>query len=230
MVFASISNEMLLILHVIAVCGITLGALALGKEALITTLCFFSLLSNLFIAKQITLFGLNVISTDVYAVGSIFVLNLLQEYFGKSSAQKAIIINMGMLICYLLMSRFALWYTPNIFDSMQTHFVALCTPHLRIIIASISVYVLVQYLSIAWYGIARKWLGDKYLATRNVLILSTSQLLDTTLFSITALYGIVHSIIPIIVVSFSIKMFVIMCSIPFVRLTRLIIKPHQSNV
>ena len=51
------------------------------------------------------------------------------------------LINFAATLCYLVMSGFLLWYTPNSFDTMHAHFTPILAPMLRIIIASVVVYL-----------------------------------------------------------------------------------------
>jgi uncharacterized integral membrane protein (TIGR00697 family) len=222
-----ISNELIFILHVLTVAGFTLGSLAMGRTALTATICLYGILSNLFVTKQITLFGFSVVSTDVFAVGGILGLNLIQEYFGMEATKRAIVLNAGLLLFYLTTSLFLLWYTPNQFDVMHNHFACVLMHTPRIVIASMLVYLLVQFIDAHMYRFFKTMFNDKYLVSRNMASLMISQFLDTLLFSFAALYGIVHSVGNIIVISYAIKILVIIGTVPFVKISRLIIKPND---
>lgn len=218
------TNELIFFAQTIAVAGCTLGAALLGKEALTTAICLFSILANLFVTKQITLFGLDTITTDVFMIGSILGLNMMQEYYGKEIINKIILINFAATLCYLVMSGFLLWYTPNTFDTMHEHFAPILTPMLRIIIASVIVYLIAQYVDSCLYAALKKMFAGKYLILRNVGSLAFTQLLDTILFSIAALYGSVHNILHVMIVSYSIKLLVIICSTPCIALAKRLLK------
>jgi uncharacterized integral membrane protein (TIGR00697 family) len=222
-------NELLFLIHIIIIAGITLGALALGKEALITTICLFSILANLLVTKQIMLVGLHVVSTDVFMVGSLIGLNLLQEYFGKPAALKAIVINLFTTLTYLTMTVLHTAYQASPFDTAAPHFTAILSPMPRIIIASISVYLIAQLIDAQLFHILKRLFGGRYLAVRNTISLAITQLFDTILFSFAALYGLVHSMSHIIIVSYGIKMIIILLNTPCIQLSRHIIKnrPHD---
>lgn len=226
----AIPNEILFILHVMLVAGFTLASLAMGKQALTATICLFSILSNLFVTKQITLFGLPVVCTDVFTIGSILGLNMLQEFYGRTLAQKTIVINFAVTLFYLAMSILQVWYIPNEFDTMHAHFAVILTPMLRIIIASVLVYLLVQIIDAQLYGYLKKYFDSRYLLARNLFSLSATQLLDTILFSFAALYGSVHSVWHVIFVSYSVKLIVIFCSAPFISLAKTTIKPDDTEL
>jgi uncharacterized integral membrane protein (TIGR00697 family) len=227
-----ITNELIFILHIISVAGITLGALALGPTALTSIICLFGILANLFVTKQITLFGLHVVSTDVFMVGCILGLNLLQEHYGKKAANKAIITSMIMMLTYLAMALIHLLYTPNTFDTSHPHFQTLLTPMPRIIIASLIVYFSVQLTDSQLYQALQKMFQGKKLVLRNMISMVTTQFLDTVMFTFLGLYGTVHSVVHVILVSYAIKLLIIACNAPFISLSKLIIpsdnKPHDK--
>jgi len=218
------SNNLLFLLHSALVASFILASLVLGCEALTAAVCLVGILANLFVTKQVTLFGLDVVATDVFAVGAILGLNLLQEYFGKAAAHRAIAINFVTSLFYLAMCQLHLWYTPNPFDATQHHFAALLTPMPRIIVASVVVSLLVQRVDSALYALLKRLADGRALLLRNGVALLTTQLLDTLLFSVAALYGTVHSIGHVIAVSYAIKLLVIGLSVPFIALSRRMVR------
>src|SRR5689334_18327744 len=83
-------NELILVLHLLLIFGFGVIALRLGKAYLITWVAVQAILANLFVVKQMSFLHFNTTCSDVFAIGSILGLNLLQEYFGKETAQKAL--------------------------------------------------------------------------------------------------------------------------------------------
>ena len=55
--------------------------------------------------KQIDLFGFSVTCSDVFAIGGILSLNLLQEYFGKEAASRAVKVSLLALLFFAVMSQ-----------------------------------------------------------------------------------------------------------------------------
>lgn len=222
------TNELIFLGHSTLVASITLGLLVLGREGLTAGVCLFSVLSNLFVTKQITLFGLHTISTDVFTIGAVFGLNLLQEHFGIASVKRAITCNFALLIAYLALCQVHLAYTPNAFDTMQTASQALLTPMLRIIVASVASYLLSQLFDMHLYRLLKQYFAGRHVVLRNILSLSCSQLVDTVFFSFAALYGTVHSVGHVIIVSYAIKMLVVVGISPFIGLSKKLLRyiPH----
>lgn len=221
-------NELLFFTDIIIVASASLAALCIGKEALIAFICMQGVLSNLFVTKQMTLFGFAVTCSDVFAVGALFGLNLLQEFFDRTLVKKAIISNFLLLLFYLAISQIQILYIPNNFDTMHSHFSSILTFMPRIASASIATYLIVQVLDAYFYQLLKKVFSGKYLLLRTTFSLICSQLIDTILFSFLGLYGIVGSIGDVIFVSFIIKLIIIGCTSPFCTLAKKIVTRIRS--
>ena len=66
-----------------------------------------ALIANLFVLKQIHLFGMEVTASDGYAIGSLLGLNVLQEFYGKKEAKQA------TCICFFFMTFFRFFTNVN---------------------------------------------------------------------------------------------------------------------
>ena len=216
-------NELIFVAYVLTVSSASLIALMLGKEALVGLICVQAVLVNFLVVKQITLFGLTATASDALAVGATLSLNMLQEYYNKTAARKAIWISFFCALFYTVISLFHRAYTPAVTDVSQEAFDLLLGPMPRIVIASLSVYLFVQYIDSALYAYLRHKLEGGYFVIRNYSSLAISQLIDTILFSFLGLYGInesfsnIRTIFDIILVSYIIKLLVIILAVPFVR-------------
>ncbi|MBD3231499.1 queuosine precursor transporter [Candidatus Dependentiae bacterium] len=225
-IFAIISymNEIYFIFHTLIIIFFTLGALFIGKEALIAITCLQCVLANLFVLKQITLFGLDVTCSDVFVVGGILGLNLLQEYYGKQITKKAIWISFFIMIFYLVMSQFQIFYIPNSYDNTSSMFTFMFSFMPRLTLASIFGYFVVQQFDCWLYGFFKKIFLDEKLVFRNACSILCTQFLDTILFSIMGLYGTIESIFNVIFFSYLIKVIVIFLLTPFIGLSKKIMK------
>ena len=160
-------NELFFIIHTIIIAGFALGSLALGSSALVAFVCLSCVLANLFVIKQITLFGLTATSADAFTVGATIGLNLLQEYFGKEIAKRTIWINFFLLIFYAIVSQIHLIYIPHSADITQQYFLPLLQFMPRIVVASFSVYLFTQMTDYYLYGILKKMLRFEIFTTSN---------------------------------------------------------------
>jgi len=202
-------NELLFFLQVSLIFSFALWALKLGKEALTAWVAIQALIANLFVLIQITLFGFDVTSSDAFMIGSLLGLNFLQEYYSREEAQKATWICFFFMFFFALISQVHLRFSPSIHDFSQPAFETLLKPSLRLLIASLSVFFLVQQIDIRLFA----WLKTRFPTTRfayrTVATLIITQFLDTVLFSFAGLYGIVASVIDVIVLSFAVKLLTI---------------------
>jgi len=217
-------NELIFILHSLIIGGAAVAALGFGKEALVAFIALLGILSNLFITKQVVLFGLDVVATDAFAVGAMLGLQLLQEYYGREIAKRAIVISFFLLIFYGLMSWIHLRYLPSGSDVAHPHFEVILHHMPRIALASLISYLASQILDYQLYGLLKRVLKGRYLLLRSYSSLILVQLFDTILFSFLGLYGIISSVRNVILMSFAIKMVVILLSTPFVAFSKKLIR------
>jgi len=217
-------NELLFIGHSVLISCVLLGMLMLGEQALVAFICVQCLLANIFVVKQITLFGFTATSSDAFTIGATLGLNMLQEYYGRAIAKKAIMINFFLLMVYVVFSHIHLMYIPAEVDYMQQYFVPLLSLMPRIVIASFMVYLFVQYIDYLLYGFLKQRFQERFLVIRNYSSIVVCQFIDTVFFSFFGLYGIVDNIFHIIFISYAIKLASILIATPFVAFSRLVIK------
>lgn len=203
-------NEAIFFAHIVIILVFLGIAVRLGSMALTVFAALSGVLANLFVVKQTTLFGLNVTCSDVYAVGGILGLNLLQELYGKEAANRAIRSSMFGMLLFVLTSQIHLWYAPNGFDRTHDAFSQILGQTPRIVVASIGVYYLVQKFNVQCFSFLQHRIG--HLGARLTLSLLISQALDTVLFGFFGLYGLVASLFDVIAVSLTVKYAMIFCS------------------
>lgn len=207
-------NECLFFGHILLLIGFITLAHRLGKHALMALVTFQVVLANLFVTKEITLFSLHVTPTDAYAIGSLVGLGLLQEYYGKDEAKKLSHLNFFILLFFTAMALVQILYIPSSHDRLHPAFASILSTSPRIFLSSIFCFYLTQKLDIALFGLFRRRCS---LALTMAFTLIITQALDTILFSYLALYGLVHSLFHIIVVSYLIKMIAMAAMIPFTK-------------
>lgn len=217
-------NELLFFGHILVVMGFLLGALRMGKHALVAFISLMAVLANLFVIKQMDFFSFTITCSDVFAVGAILGLNLLQEHYGKKEAKRAVNISFFALLFYVAMSQLHLFYEPSTFDTAQEAFATILKPAPRIVIASLIVFYIIQKFDVLLFGFLRKIFKERYLPIRMTISLLITQFLDTLLFSFAGLYGLVASIFDIVLISFLVKTAIILCSAPFVSLSKRFVK------
>src|ERR1700722_12989500 len=96
-------NELTFVIHALLISASSLIALRLGTSALVSFVSTCCILANLFVIKQVSLFGLSATGSDAFTIGAVLGLNMLQEYYGKLAARTAIAINFFLLVFYAVM-------------------------------------------------------------------------------------------------------------------------------
>ncbi|MBS0287773.1 MAG: queuosine precursor transporter [Proteobacteria bacterium] len=192
----------------------------LGQNALTALVAILSLLANLFVLKQIDFMGLNATASDAFTIGSLLGLNLLQEKYGKTAATSAIWTSFAGLVFFALMSQIHLLYQPSIYDQSQASYQFLLSPAPRILIASLLTFLIADQCDVKLYAFLRAKYPQISMIFISAISMSCSQLLDTVLFSLLGLYGVVQAIVEIIVVSYGIKLLAIANTIPWSFMTR----------
>lgn len=220
-------NEFTFFLHVVALMSFVLISLRIGKEALTAALVVQIILGNLFVTKQMTLFGLEITCSEMYTVGGIFSMNLLQTYFGRKAANKALVIIFFLLFFVVVMGQFHLCYIPSKYDTMHHAFAAILGYTPRIMISSFFCALATQKLDMELFGFLRRKLP--FFLSFGLASIVT-QFFDTVAFSYAALYGVVHSMRDIIFMSYFVKLAVIFSVIPFTFLVKRFIRHDPIQV
>ena len=216
-------NTLLFIFHSIFIGMSLVAACYYKKELLISLICIMAILSNLFVVKQITLFGFDVTCTDVFSVGISLGINLIVEVFGQELAKKTIIISFVCLVFYLVMSMFHIAYIPNNHDIASPAFCTILSFAPRIVLASIFSYIVSQYFEYRFFSFLKKFFNNRYFLFRNYITVFLSQLIDTILFSTLGMYKIVANLTHLIILSYTIKVVMILFATPIMSLTKIFI-------
>lgn len=221
-------NEIYFFSHLFIVMLFVLISLKMGKEAIIASISLQAILANLFVIKQITWFGWEITCSDVFAIGSIFSLNLLREYFGLELAKKAIWISFFSIVFFTIMSQIHLFYQPSLFDTTHIAFSKILTSTPRLLLASLATFVIVQQLDIRLFSFFQTRLALPFWM-RNGLCVAITQLLDTVLFSVLGLLSLVACLTDIIVISYFVKIVIIALLAPLTACVKwLIPQPKKS--
>ncbi len=222
-------NEVLFLAHIFLVLGFVWGALRLGKEALTAWIALQAVFANFFVLKQTLLFNFNVTCSDVFAIGSIASLNLLQEYYGKETARKAIWISFFAMLFFAFTSQVHLLYAPSPSDTAHPAFESLLSVTPRLLFASLASFLIVQRTDVGLFSLLKRGLPRAPLALRSGISLCATQLLDTVLFTYLGLYGLGFALTDIIILSFLLKLLIILFTLPLNFLIRKSASTHKNH-
>jgi len=211
-------NEGFFFTHCFVMISFLYAALCFGKEGVTAFISLCWLMANFFVTKSVMLFGFEVTPTDVYSVGAMLGLTVIQEFWGRKAAQKCVWINFLLLFFVSVQALFQLHYTPSINDTMQPHFQAILQPSLRLFSASMITYLITQYFEISLFHLLKRSQKMSFFL-RALITESVVQIVDTSLFSWLGLSGLVPSLFDIIILSYLMKMVIVLVSTPFIALT-----------
>jgi hypothetical protein len=207
-------NEIIVCFHVALLIGAGLLFFRKGYATLLAWICLQGVLANLFVLKEISLFGFHITCSDALAVGMIFCLNLTREYMGKEKAQKALWTSFASMACFVLLAEVHLFYQPSPHDTHHPLYAALLAPAPRLLAASLLAFLISQKLDLSLFQLVKKRWSHRSFGARNFAVSLLSQLVDTCLFSMLGLYGMVSHISHIILISFLFKILLVVLMTP----------------
>ena len=214
-------NELLFFLQTIVSLVFTLVAFRLGYTYLVGLIAGQVVLMNIFVVKQMTLFGFVVTGGNVLYASIFLGTDLLAEHYGKEKAYEAVRIGFCVSLFFLIMSQFILKYTPFKEDIAQPAFITLFTLTPRIVLGSMAAYLLAQHADVFLFHKILEKTGKKWLWLRNNGSTFCSQLLDTVTFTLIAFLGVYPNILMLIISTYIIKIIVAMLDTPFIYLSKL---------
>lgn len=185
-------NEAVFFLHVLAAGVILLGAARLGRTWLTAMIVVCTVLMNIVVSKQMTLFGLQVTGGNV-EFATVFLANdVLNEHYGLRAARRAVLTGFAAGLFTVVMMQFVLAYKPDVNDESQPHLLFFFNVQAfpRIVIVSMISYLLAQLLDSQLYRMIRRATGrDRLLWLRSNASTWVSQAFDTVFFTTAALVG-----------------------------------------
>lgn len=220
------TNELIFFASLIVITAGMLYAFVQAPAVLMALISLQVVLMNLFVTKQITLFGFPATSSDALGIGAILGINMLREYVGANAAKTAVIASFITVIFYTVICIIQLAYAPNGYDIQQEHLVALLQPMPRILIVSMATYLFVQMLEYYLYDYFKRKYHQKFFIARNYGVVLFTQFIDTVLFSYLGLSGLVHSVPHVIAVSYSIKAITLICMTPLLVMFKKILQRY----
>lgn len=214
-------NELLFLIMTLVGLFFTLFCFRMGKVWLYTYVGVSIVLANIFVTKQITLFGLSATGGNVM-YGTIFLAtDLLSEHYGKRFARKAVFIGFYTAIVYLVMSQFITAFRPAEYDTVQDGMVAIFNFAPRLILGSLVAYLLSQLHDVWFFHFLKTKTKDKMLWLRNNVSTWISQLIDSVTFSLIAFTGVFEwpVVLQIIITTYLLKIVIAAIDTPFIYLS-----------
>lgn len=214
------------ILLLISIVGTFSGMLAvkklLGKEGLIGWIGIASIVANILIVKSVVLLGMESTLGNVLFASNFLATDMLTENYGYKAAKKGVMFGALGVISYLIITQVSLIYKPSQFDIAQELFQVLFSFAPRITLASVSLFILSNYIDIKLYDCLRKKHGEKKLWIRNNVCTILSNGSENFLFYAISFYGIfgTSEIIQMAISATIIEVVIALCDTPFLYISR----------
>jgi uncharacterized integral membrane protein (TIGR00697 family) len=201
---------------------LVLFAWRLGKEWVVVSIATNFILSTIFAAKLIPLFGVQTDAANVFYAAIFIGTDILTEHCGKKEGYKSVWIGFAAVLSFVVLSQLALRLstideTREIADAMQTLFAAVP----RIAFASLTAYLVAQRFDIWLYHWIHEKTGDGKLWLRNCGSTFVSQFLDSVIFFTLAFLGSVplSVLINIVLAGYGVKIVVGVLDTPCIYLS-----------
>ncbi len=200
-----------------------------GRKGLFAWVAMSIILANIQVMKTIQIFGLVTAEGNIVYSSIFFVSDILNEVYGKKEARKAVYVGFFVLVMTTVIMQVTLMFIPDSSDTMAPHLAAIFGFMPRIALASLAAYICSQMYDVWMYAFIKKYHGRKLLWLRSNVSVIFSQLIDNTIFTLIAFYGIFSSdiILQIYVTSLILKIIVSFVDTPFLYLARNI-KPEDD--
>jgi hypothetical protein len=200
-----------------------------GRKGLFAWVAMSIILANIQVMKTIQIFGLVTAEGNIVYSSIFFVSDILNEVYGKNEARKAVYVGFFVLVMTTVIMQVTLMFIPDSSDTMAPHLTAIFGFMPRIALASLTAYICSQMYDVWMYAFIKKYHGRKLLWLRSNVSVIFSQLIDNTMFTIIAFYGIFSwdIILQIYVTSLMLKIIVSFVDTPFLYLARNI-KPEDD--
>lgn len=202
-------NELLFLGHIVLLYLIGVCFFQRKREWMILWLCTMPFLANLTIAKQITLWGFEVTSADVYSVAYFVGMNHYHETYGKKDAYKLVRLSLLFIFVMPLLLYIHTFYVPSSHDAYHEVFEKIFSVVPWVSCVSIISFALSQYLERFLFTCMQSF--KAHYQTRSFLTTSISQLFDTAFFTYFAIGYLVHQPWHVFMMSYALKQLII-CS------------------
>jgi uncharacterized integral membrane protein (TIGR00697 family) len=180
-----------------------------------------SILANIQVIKTIELFGFVTTLGNIMYGTSFLATDILSECYGEKEAKKGVWIGIFSILATTIIMQICLWFAPHASDTSSSALGAIFSLLPRIAFASITAYLVSQNFDVWFYGFLRQKYPQK-LWLRNNLSTMTSQLIDNTLFTLMAFWGVfpIDVIWQIFATTYLMKWFVALLDTPVIYWAR----------
>lgn len=182
-------NHLYLVIEIIVAFSLLLAAKKFfGKAGIMAWIALATVFANIFEAKNMELFGLNLAAGHVM-FGSVFLAtDMLSEYYGKQTAKKGVWVGLFADVALIVCSQLCRLYAPSQVDTADPAIQRLFTMSLRITIASAVMFFISNWCDVILFAKIKQLTNGRYLWLRNNVATILCNCLENFLFYILAFY------------------------------------------
>ena len=182
-------NHLYLLIEIVVVFGLLLVAKKFfGKVGVFAWIAIATVFANIFEAKNIMLFGLNLAAGHVM-FGSVFLAtDILSECYGVKDAKKGVWMGLLADVALIACSQLCRLYIPSGLDSANEAVQRLFSMSLRITTASAVMFFISNWCDVLLFNKIRAMTKGKYLWLRNNVATIVCNCLENFLFYFLAFY------------------------------------------
>jgi len=194
----------------------------LGKEGLIGWVGVASVLANILIVRSVTLLGMEATLGNVLFASNFLATDMLTENYGYKSAKKAVLWGAASVVTMLAVTQVAMIFSPSALDISEESFRTLFTFTPRITLASVSLFVLSNFVDIRLYEHLRKKHDGKKMWLRNNVCTIVSNGSENFLFYTIAFAGVfeMKDIFFMALSATIIEVVIALCDTPFLYISK----------
>ncbi|MFH0882844.1 MAG: queuosine precursor transporter [bacterium] len=193
-----------------------------GRAGVYGVLAIYIILANIFVVKQITLFGIAATGGNSLYGALFLATDLISEYWGKKEAQKAVWFGWFAAFTFLVATQVFILFIPSGDDFADEPMRRLFALTPRIVAASLIAYLISQTHDVFAYHMWMRRTQGRHLWLRNNASTWVSQLIDSAVFSSIAFLGVfpLNTVIQIFASTYLLKVIVAALDTPFIYLSK----------
>ncbi len=211
-------NELIFGLHVFAMVLMVAVAYYTHRTVLTMMVVFSSVVANVFVLKEITLFGFQATTVEVYTIGCVLSLNLLQDRYGRSATRTPLVLSFSAMGLMALASVFQIAYHSQGTDVFDPAYRSIFSSTPRLVFASLISFWVTMQLDVRLFAWLKSNAPSISLAGRFVCSTLFVQAFDTVLYGHLALWGVRSHLWQMIVFAYIIKVILVLSYTPWIQL------------
>jgi len=219
------SNELLFLVTImVGFLAILFTFRYFGKVGMYAWIVMSIIVCNIEVLKTVAIGGIVATTGNVLYGATFLATDIINEIYGPKSARIGVWLGFVAMITSTVMLQLTLQFVPHASDWAHPHLTALFSFLPRIAFASLSAYLVSQFMDIyIFVRLRAKFGANKYIWIRNNGSTLLSQLVDSVVFSLLAFTGVFAGgiVLQITISTYLLKALIALMDTPFVYLARL---------